>query len=291
MTKNRYNALGEELDLNSGQPSDLESVKKPAFGWSASGNIKVFAGAAPLKSAGTVGLQVGFPRPGYYTVQFNVVQVSPKSGDEGLNPLVVRPRAEIIWAVKGNTIRRVFDITDGASVSGTGEVVSVTVTDASIAVVADTDSEYFVSIQVTPGLRPIQGGVQPPTLGASIAFVGTTAFDPSLSFVIPSAPVDGIDLYVPQNCGVNSYQLNIGANQDLAAVTPIPPLGENMLIVQDGSFHGGIFLNAVNYDSVNRWNPVNPGAKRIRIFNRAVYSNDFAHPQSLIGSILFGIEG
>lgn len=268
-------------------------VRETAIGWSASGTITVPIIATPpgIDPQGTVGLQVKFSKPGYHTVQFNVIQNSPAIDDAVLNPLIVRPQAEIIWSVAGNSIRRVIDITDGSSVSGTGEALNITVTDNSFspAGVTDNEYEYFVSIQVTPGLRPIQGGTQPPAKNAETGFYpGGDVFDAGGVFFINNAAVppalsDNTTIIVPQNVGINSFFLNISVQ----AGHPTPKNGE-LVIVQDGGAPGAAqFLMISNYDAMNRWTPMSPGTKFITIFNQYELSN----PSHVIGSILFGVEG
>lgn len=275
--------------------ADLVGGNKPAYGWSSSGFITVAPTGNPAPNEkfvnGVVGLQIGFPIPGYYTVQFNVVQIDPPAINALTNPLVVKPRAEIIWSVKGNSVRRVLDVTDGACVSGTGENVAITVNDASLdtAGIFDNTYKYFVNIQVTPGLRPIQGGVQPPSIYAKDGFYGANAipFDASVPFAIgnPATTLDTrTSVLIPENVGINSYLLNIC---NLGTVDPVPVLG-NFTVTQSGGNPGFDFpLSIVNYDSLNKWQPIWPGAKIILINN----TFDNSNPSKLLGSILFGIEG
>lgn len=117
-----------------------------------------------------------YPDPGNYTVQFNVTDPNDLnfSGD------FVLPRAEIVWSVGGNSIRRVIDCTDGASLSGTAEGVAVNVYDDSNITFSPV-VPYVVSIQVAKGTRPaIQ---QPPTYSLPITLLGV---DAQVEVLIPS---------------------------------------------------------------------------------------------------------
>lgn len=131
----------------------------------------------------------GYPDPGNYTVQFSIVDPNNLSfsGD------FVRARAEIVWSVSGNSVRRIVDCTDGMSVSGTAEGVAVYISDDSN-ITFSSVKPYAVSLQVAKGVRPaIQ---QPPVYS-----LGIVNLDPDSS----------IDIPIP---------LNIGAVSVAVAVTP-----------------------------------------------------------------------
>lgn len=115
------------------------------------------------------------PDPGNYTVQFNVTD----SNDLGTSGDFVLPRAEIVWSVGGNSVRRVIDCTDGASISGTAEGVAVNVYDDSN-ITLSTVVPYTVSIQVAKGTRP--SVEQPPIYSLPIILLGV---DATADVVIP----------------------------------------------------------------------------------------------------------
>jgi hypothetical protein len=269
----------------------------PAWGWSSAGRIIV--PVVPFDPAGPVAkkplveigpLQIRFPKPGYHTVQFNLQQRRPPITDSPLNPLIVRAGAEIIWTVQGNAVRRVIDLTDGTSISGTGEACNVDIFDTSLVnLVTDVEYEYDISVQVTPGARPQLAGSQPPLKNAEVGFyaAGGNEFEAGGSFTIINPAIapfldNRTSIFIPQNCGINSYHLNI------ATSLGVTPTGDDLTIAQNaggpGVFQG---IGNVNYDSLNQWNPLSPGAKIITIFN----NYEVVDPSHLTGFILFGVDG
>lgn len=275
------------------------NIENAAYGWSSSGNIIVpivpfGAGGetSPIEKIGP--LQIRFPKPGYHTVQFNLIQKRPAINEDVLNPLAVRAGAEIIWSVQGNSVRRQINVTDGTAISGTGEGANILVFDDSfVNGVTDAEYEYDVSMQVTPGARPNLAGSQPPIKNAELGFYGVSSaneFVAAGSFSIANAAVPPLldsrtSIYIPQNCGINSYHLNIAVEG--AGALPLPA-GDSILITQSaGSPNVAQDIGTVNYNSINKWNPITPGAKIIQITNRY----ELVNPSHLFGFILFGVDG
>jgi hypothetical protein len=268
----------------------------PVNGWSASGNILVPSIPFPdgiYSPQGEAKVQVAFPKPGYHTIQFSINQLTPALDDTPLNPLVVRPQAEIIWTTKGNGIRRLIDVSDGTSISGTGESVYVRVTDNSFFnTTTDSNYEYSVGISVTPGTRPNTAGSQPPVKNAEHGFYGVDAepgFFAGATFEITNAGTATLtnltNIVIPQNCGINSYYLDIVVN-DPAGLTPV---GGQIQIVQDGGGPGiSQPISRCNYDQgVGKWIALSPGAKLIQILN----GYESTATPTLFGTILFGVDG
>jgi hypothetical protein len=266
----------------------------PIWGWSSSGRIIVPAiglGEDKHSIEEVPQLQIQFPKPGYHTVQFNLVQRRPALTDSILNPLVVRAGAEILWSVAGNTVRRVINVTDGMSLSGTGESATINMFDDSFFdALTDAEYEYECSVQVTPGQRPNLAGSQPPIKNAEVGFYGVGGdFAAGGQFIIINPAVAPFldhrtNIFIPQNCGINSYHLNI-ATANPAGLTPV---GGQIFVTQSAGSPGVAQpIGAVNYDSLNEWNPLSPGCKIITISNR--YEVTVA--PTLIGFILFGVDG
>ncbi len=116
----------------------------------------------------------GISDPGNYTLQFSVSD--PNTGLAGGD--LVRARAEIIWVAGGNSVRRVMDCGNGASITGTCEGVIVNIYDDSIVSHGSVFVPYTVSLSLAKGSRPsIQ---QPPVYSLdnlSLAPSGTTTVD------------------------------------------------------------------------------------------------------------------
>lgn len=83
----------------------------------------------------------GKPDPGNYTVQFNLNDPNSVGA--------VQPKAEIEWVQSGNSVRRVIDVSDGASITGSGEGVIINV----YTVVGSIFDPITVSLQVAKGTR------------------------------------------------------------------------------------------------------------------------------------------
>lgn len=289
-----------EIPMNDDDVYDNRRKRRPApanpiWGWSSSGKIivpRIALGEDKQAIEEVPQLQIQFPKPGYHTVQFNLIQRRPAIDDSVLNPLVVRAGAEILWSVAGNTVRRVINVTDGMSLSGTGEAATINMFDDSFFnSLTDSEYEYDCSVQVTPGQRPNLAGSQPPIKNAVEGFYGVSNvfFSAGGDFVINNPAVAPLfdartSIFIPQNCGINSYYLNI-ATTNVAGLTPV---GGQILVEQNAGSPGvSQIISAVNYDGINQWNPLSPGCKIILITNRY----EVTPSPTLIGTILFGVDG
>jgi hypothetical protein len=227
-------------------------------GWSATGTMR---NDGQSKAAH---LQVNFlereerPNPSKnYTVQFSVGPTFIHS-TKAMSPKPVNPIAEIVWSVEGNSVRRLVSVTNGMSVTGVGEAVKVSVSDATLESFAGQSVDYQVDITVAPGTRAsIQ---QPPTYYPqtrehsgiySVSGVGPIA-----------APGNTVDVPVPDNAGVISYFLEWLAydsvSQAIIATTQADWYIEELAA-------GGLTLKKYSPLNTNGWVPISPGASILRI--------------------------
>jgi hypothetical protein len=84
-----------------------------------------------------------------YTVQFNIRRLS--GGNDDSPP--IQAEAVIQWTVEGNFVTRRVSVSNGTSVTGTGQACKVVVTDKSQTNNGVTPITYEVDIQITPGTR------------------------------------------------------------------------------------------------------------------------------------------
>ena len=240
----------DDSEIFSGSPETLVNLQ----GWSASAELTSGIIATPSNTA--LVMQTTFKKLNTYTLQFT------------LNPLTnptnyIQAIAEIIWSVKGNSLRRQISVTNGAAISGVGESVSVKVTDFSSNVTA---SRYLVSCQITPGLRGSSG--QPPT------------FEIDNALVRGASPLQNIGAtstgtwQVPLDSGINSFFPSVAGNGFFL----IPP--EQISIRQSA---GAAILKRTDGASLYKWIPLSPGCTNIVIAN----NNAFI----VSANIAWGIEG
>lgn len=223
----------------------------PKDGWQQSGQL------VTGNSDRIVMLQAAFPESGTYTVEI------------GVTPPLLQSRffvaeAEIVWKVEGGFVRRVISVIDGATISGVGQAVSVTIRDVSIdpgaaIVLGET---YTVYIQVARGSRP--SVEQPPRLirpSPSTLIYSVTSIGPTASQVFD----------VPEDAGVISVY--IGA-ANIVAATPtefyaiMANPGQNVMIVKDPV----------------GWIPLVPGTNTVTLTNLDAVNN-------LIVTLIWGIDG
>lgn len=211
----------------------------------------------------TVSLQADFPRAETYTVQFSM---SP------IDPILAAPNfaeAELLWSVEGNQIRRLVSVVNGASVSGLGQAVRMTVRDTSFDWGdGGLGRRYQVSATVSTGTR---AAVQmPPRLQGT----------PGLQLVPPGG---NFVLAIPQNAGVISmmvYARSVTAG--LHAVLP-----GDITILQTSIAAGHDIANT-DQASNDDWIPIFPGADTVVINNSTV-----AGPggKNIYISLIWGIDG
>jgi hypothetical protein len=158
---------------------EQETVDMTQAGWSAAKRL------LPGGRLDALAFQTGFPEIGVYTIQLGLLQSYVHSPTE-----TTRARAEIVWSLRGNNVRRLVDCVSGLSISGLAESVNVKIYDDSN-FNGNAQSAYNVSLQVGRGVRPAVE--RPPTLVASEDSVNdsgyyiTTFADPQEVVI---APVD-----------------------------------------------------------------------------------------------------
>ena len=221
-------------------------------GWSQSGKLR------PGIVGPGVGLQAVFGEMGNYTVQLGLDDTYEHQALE-----FTRARAEVLWSVKGNTIRRLVDCVSGTSVTGTAEAVAVKITDVS-SFVGAAAAEYLVSIEVAKGTRP--SVERPPTLTAA-TFSGQS---------VMVAGVGTTDVEVPQNAGVISVMVTVAPDTIGTAV------GAYDVLVNQVNQAGNTLRT---YDPRQTdWVPLAPGCTTI------VFTQGAAAPATR-WSAIFGIDG
>lgn len=220
-------------------------------GWSASGTL------TRLETSKSVSLQVVFPDSGPYTVQFFL---SPQEAQVGSgNPTTCEATLE--WSVEGNTIRRVVTVTDGLSISGTGQGVRVVAKDTTTSGGGTTAADYTVVIAVAPGTRP----------GTQIA---PTLLRLAQTVNIPNA--GNVSVAIPDSVGISAVCVMISSGP--AGSAPIP---DQSVQAQHSNAAATTFMT---YDPRTfQWVPLTPGATAIRLTN----INAFV----VTATIIFEIDG
>lgn len=200
---------------------------------------------------------LGKPDPGNYTIQFGLEDpnVAADLGASGF----IRARGEIIWKVGGQDVRRVVDVGNGVSISGTVEGVSAKIYDDSVG--APSGRPYFVSMQVVKGSRPsVQ---QPPVYSLNAQ-------------TVEAAGAAGLDVDIPQNIGA------ISVNITLFPVAIGTAIGAYDIKVSQLTPNNTVRRA---YDPrQDQWVPLAPGATKLRFITSA------AGPQTNL-QIAFGIDG
>jgi hypothetical protein len=217
-------------------------------GWSAAGKLIVGANVGigdVSEGQEAVSLDVNFHHPSTYTLQFftDALQNENPSG------VAIRTLAEVIWSVAGNSVRRLISLNYGVALTGSGEGVHVRMFDFSSD--ALIKSMYTVKCLLSPGPRGQFS--QPPFLEIDNDLIRGL---PVFTTINAGAFADFV---IPPDAGVNSVYFTISA----ALFTTI--LQGQILAVQRGPT--GQTQKAGNYDIINQWWPVSPGATHIRIFN------------------------
>lgn len=228
-------------------------------GWSQSG--KLICQNTP--SAPTVSLQCQFPEPDSYTVQFDVSNIVGFPNAPGQSTT-----ADLIWSVKGNSVRRRVSVISGMSITGTAEAVQVKAYDTTFpgGEAGKPGGPYTVIINCSKGLRSAQS--QQPYYIPPNNIDG----DPKegLGFwPVPAASTQAVP--IPEQIGATSVKVVVGSLDG----TPIPDQAAQ--VQQD--FVG------VPYDPrIALWVPVLQGATQITLINNSV-------AQNYIFAVFLGIDG
>ena len=217
-----------------------------------------------IRSGESIVLQTELKEPGYYTLQFFL-----NARRDPLAPgITYRGKAEILWTVLGNTVRRVISVYSGAAISGAGGYVQVSLKDDSYSVFGGLSRQtYPASIILAKGTRA--STPQPPVLYDDEIVNGQRV-------PYTSAPGSTLSIPVPDDSGVN--QVLIQYAQLSGTVAPVSP---NDLVAQ---FSGGITTNQQNMEFFNRWMPVPSGAEFLQLFNRSATETYRISP-------VWGVEG
>lgn len=245
----------------SGCGPSYDDPKAKSGGWSASGNL---VAGNTLK---TVTMQAVFPDAQNYTVEFNISGAVDTSG----NP--VQCVADITWTVEGNLVKRTVSVTNGTSLTGTGQGVRVVIRDVSVDVFGGTPLvgvQYLVGVLVSPGTR--SGDKQPPTLALLPAFSTTSAG--GLYLVNPATVVT---VNVPQDAGIKSVMIT-AVNDSNASD---PPRGV-IVCSQGTSTSTSKIYDPRFYD----WVPLSPGTTQIQLINGLP-----AAGERFAMSVTYGIDG
>lgn len=264
--------------LNEGAWSGSGDLYYP--GWNGGGNDGIRRRAA-------VSIQADFKKAGYYTLQFGVAPPIARGGFDISGNVVAQ--AEVLWSVKGNFIRRFFNVYNGTTISGAGEGVLVRVRDASEPnVFVDVPTKYQVTVNLIPGARPNLAQSMPPIFTPrtgldSLLSPGSTVFPP---YPLPAGP-SPLRFSVPKDCGITSLMLWIARQTDEGGTQPVDITNSQFLIQQQNASGN---LGWLNYDSTYKFMPLAPGTTTIDVSN-ATDSSDPSDITLAWVTPIFGIDG
>lgn len=259
--------------------------------WSASGDL-FYPGwtgdpNVGLRRNAAVSIQADFTKAGFYTLQFGVTPPTLRNGFDLSGNVVAQ--AEVLWSVKGNFIRRFFNIYNGTTISGAGEGILVRIRDASQPnVFVDEPLAYQVTANLIPGVRHNMANGMPPIYTPrdgvdSLLFPGTNVYPP---YPLPAGPSQ-LEIPVPKNCGVTSVLLNIARQTDEGGNEPVT-IENSQILIQQMNASGS--LSWLNYDSCYGFQPLAPGTTVLRLNNQT----DTSDPSDITlvwVTPIFGIDG
>jgi hypothetical protein len=249
------------LGLSDNELGNTGSTLTPKYGWGQAGKLTTG------RTDRMVTMQATFPDSYTYTAEF--------SKDD--NPLSNNPifaEALITWATEGHFVSRRINVANGCSISGVAQSVKVIITDATGNLRgAPNNVEYGVAVQVSRGVRG--ANKQPPVLVPGVAkgiggtHVGGSGFYPVFG--------SGVDVPVPQNAGIISVFVTVGASP---MVGPVTQPQDTFRVV-----HSYLATALKIYDPRNfpDWVPIAPGVDTIELQNFSGAEYDF--------SVIFGVDG
>lgn len=193
-----------------------------ARGYQGSQTVVVPGTAGVLVSApGSVQglLSANFEEPDTYTVQFSITApsllaiptptiapanwpatsgiVQPVPTSQG-----IRCVALVTWKVEGVQVKRVLDVSNGVSISGTAQGVDVQVQDVTYSILGTGGQSYTVSATVTRGVRPSTS--LPPVLYSS--YYAVPGGGPGI--IVPIGNIDGaLNLLAFPDAGIVSMEV------------------------------------------------------------------------------------
>lgn len=208
---------------------------------------KGWASTTPMNTDGSlnggVALAIAFPKAGMYTLQFAIQNYV-------FNPLgnfsSPNCQALITWTVRGISMRRLVSVTDGVSIQGNAEAVSVQLTDVSQDT-AGNGSAYTVAMTVVEGMRAN-------SLPVRLANDVQMRQIPGLGMAGPFA--------VPKSVGVTAIYVEVASNVGAA----IP---ENQILLTQRSSGPPIVGQGQCDPRVFQWIPISPGTDSVVISNGA----------------------
>jgi hypothetical protein len=237
-------------------------------GWSNSNKITIPANQLSNDKLTLAADFAAIEAEGYYTIQFSILPISISS-----TGFVPRARAEIIWSVEGNSVRREIDVIAGSAISGTGQAVNVRIRDNSLTDNAQLNpSSYLASVQVTPGCRPTWGGSTPPIRLADLD--QNDAIVSGNEFTVAAGT--SVIRNIPKDAGVNTVYCQ-------ARSTTVPILEFAQIFLFQKAFGHTIISMIDVFNASGKWMPIFPGATNITIFNNEAFGVEV--------TLLFGVEG
>jgi hypothetical protein len=242
------------------------------------GNVKVVSNNTRLGDPKSF-MNVQFPEPGVYTVQFSIAAPSPTPG--GAPPITptssIRVSAILTWTFEGNQIQRVFDVGDGVTISGSAAGCNISVQDLTATLptlVGANGQEYQVSATITKGTR---AQFQTPVIQPGAATNNTTPAGIPIVGITGIAPAGNTDFIVPVNAGAISVKVS---TWDVTVFATVP------------TFVFATQFNATQTVILYRWVPTTdpafiplvPGCRSVRV-------NNGSGTDSILASLDWGIDG
>jgi len=169
-------------------------------GWSAAGTLRA-------SGKGQVKLQADFSSvgSGQFTVQFNVniPIVPPTAPSYNENPIFVE--ALLTWIVEGNSVTRRISVSNGTSITGSGQAVTVVIYDNTKVLYPTTPNtqDYQVSCQVVPGVRP-NTEVAPVLYPLDDILYNGNPAEPGFLQTTPVSTGHYLYVPIPQDAGITS---------------------------------------------------------------------------------------
>lgn len=230
-------------------PANTGSTTNLKMGWGTSGKL------ATGNTSKMVTLQADFPISETYTIEFAKTN-NPASN----NPIFAE--ALITWSVEGNYVTRRVNIGDGVSLTGVGQAIKVQMTDATVAGRGGEPnaSEYLVSCQVAPGVRPTTE--QGPTLTPQTTVPSSLNGGGGLFTVGPGATVV---VPISQDAGVIAMKV-------MAIDTTTNTLAARGLTVKQ--LYAGVTVKQYDPALTDDWVPVTPGTDQIALVNHTAHTLD-----------------
>jgi predicted small lipoprotein YifL len=238
---------------------EQETVDMTQAGWSASKRL------IPGGRLDALAFQTGFPEIGVYTIQLGLLQSYIHGPTQ-----TTRARAEIVWSLRGNNVRRLVDCVSGLSISGLAESVNVKIYDDSN-FNGNLDAAYNVSLQVGKGVRPAVE--RPPTLVASEGSVNDSGY-----YITQSADPQEIVVAQP-DAGIISVMVTVSPDVGGA-------IAEYGVIVEqrNGSGVGSTLLKRYDPRQAD-FVPIAPGTNAIWLIQNPLLL------QTNFWTVTYGIDG